>query len=461
MPGEKVDDHAVVIRGIRFVFCHMVECDTVSEGVLTQRSESLPDMPEKLFLSLDSSHLACEIGRAVQNVCYAAPGILKEPAEALAECARKIGPEMITVCLDFDERVMRMGYGTLDAVEVLRDAGVEVRTVAGLRTGLVVIDDTGYIFTPNALYLEADKRSDTALNAMRLSEEQVKEALARLSPGAKAIAVAMARTDEERERIREQAVEMPSEKVEDANFANVQKRLAEAPPANFDVARQVRVYSAYVQYVEIKLTGAAIQRHRFAIPPSIQKLGGSEELKDRLKTTFDLIERDGKLSSKELEDNLDEIRRNFTPSLGKVHGRVVLNAAKPHLEEKLKEFRGKLKAHQETVEKELQGKLDESRKQIIDYYVSKVIEDPPDGMRGQFPEIGEEEVRKWLDWELEPKFPKAENLLEKMQLDVNYKDVTFETLNREEFIGAIKKAFPLTNWDKAYSDYLAARESKD
>ena len=232
-----------------------------------------------------------KITRAVQNVSYAAPGILKEPAEALAARARKIGPEMITVCLDFDERVMRMGFGTLDAVKVLRDAGIEIRTISGLRTGLIVIDDTGYIFTPNALYLEADKRPDTAKNAMRLSEEQVKEALARLSPSAKVIAIAMAKTDEERERIRELAVEMPSEKVEDADFECVQKRLEEAPPANFDVVRQVRVYSAYMQYVEIKLTGAAIQRHRLAIPLSIQRLGGSEDLEGRLKTTFDLIQK--------------------------------------------------------------------------------------------------------------------------------------------------------------------------
>ena len=66
----------------------------------------MTDMPENLFLSLDSSQLARKITRAVQNVCYAAPGILKEPAEVLAARARKIGPEMITVCLDFDERVM-------------------------------------------------------------------------------------------------------------------------------------------------------------------------------------------------------------------------------------------------------------------------------------------------------------------------------------------------------------------
>ena len=48
-----------------------------------------------------------------------------------------------------------------------------------------------------------------------------------------------------------------------------------------------------------------------------------------------------------------------------------------------------------------------------------------------------------------------------MQLDVNYKDVTFETLNCKEFIDAIKEAFPFIDWDQAYSDFLAAGESKD
>ena len=48
-----------------------------------------------------------------------------------------------------------------------------------------------------------------------------------------------------------------------------------------------------------------------------------------------------------------------------------------------------------------------------------------------------------------------------MQLDVNNKDVTFETLNCKEFIDAIIEVFPHIDWDKAYSDYLAAVESKD
>ena len=417
-------------------------------------------MSEPLFLSVDSERLAHEIARAEETVCYAAPGILPQPAEALAALAQKISPPQITVCLDFDERVMRMGFGTLGAVQTLRDVGIEVRSAPGLRTGLIVIDAAGYIFTPTALYLEADERSDMAPNAMRLSGDQITEALARLSPDAKAIAVTLAKSEEERERIREQTVEVPSERVEDSDFKAVEQRLEEAPPARFDVVRQVRVFNAYLQYVELNLTGAAIQRHRLAIPSSIQKLGAAKDLEGRLKTTFDLMEKDGRLSSKALENSLNEIRKNFTPSLGKNHGRVVRKAAKPYLEGRLTEFRGKLKAHQENVGKDLQGQLDESRNQIVNYYVPIVVANPPDAMRGQFPKFEEPEATAWLERELDRVFPKAEALVKKMQLEVRYKDVTFETLNRDDFLASVKKAFPDIDWDKAYAEFRAAGERK-
>lgn len=415
-------------------------------------------MTGALFCSLDSTAIASLIRAAEHSVCYAAPGIQAEPAEAMAEVAGRIGADLITVCLDFDERVMRMGFGEFPAVKMLRNAGITVSSSPGLRTGLVIVDHQGYIFTPTALYLEAEDRPADAPNALRLSKEQVSEALTRLSPAAKAIAIAFARTDEERDHIRDQAVEVPSAPVAEAAFEEVERRLTEAPPARFDVARQVRVFSAYLQYVELNLTGAAIQRHRLTIPPSIQKLGGARDLEGRLRTTFDLIEKGGKLSSKQLENSLTEIRKNFTPSLGKDHGRVVLKAAKPHLEERLKAFQASLQKHQETVKSELQGQLNESRKQIIAYYVPIVVANPPDAMRGQFLEFGETEATAWLERELDRVFPKAEALIEKMQLDVRYKDVTFETLNRDDFLDAIKSAFPLVDWDKAHDEFRAAGE---
>lgn len=413
-----------------------------------------------LFCTLKATDMARLVRSARHAVCYAAPGIQPAVAQAMVDASQRLGAEMLTVCLDFDDQVMRMGYGEIDAVKLLRNAGIHVNSVPGLRTALVIADHAGFVFTPTALYLEAEPIGSDATNAIRMSEEQIAEALARLSPAAKAIAVAQAKTPVEKERIEALPLDVGSARVTDERFAKVNASLEQAPPTSFDLARQVRVFQPYLQYVELSLTGAAIQRHRVAIPPSIQKLGGSKELEDRLRTTFDLIESGSNLSSEPLEKALSEIRKNFTRSLGKNHGRVVLNAAKPHLLTRLESFRAKLKAHQEGVATELEQHLDKSHNQIVDYYLPRVVESPPDALLGQLLRASpsEEEARRWLNAELEGAFPSAESLIQEMKLEVFFKDVTFETLDHEDFLDSVKKAFPDVDWEKAYQEFLAAGE---
>jgi hypothetical protein len=47
-----------------------------------------------------------------------------------------------------------------------------------------------------------------------------------------------------------------------------------------------------------------------------------------------------------------------------------------------------------------------------------------------------------------------------MTLEVTFKDVTFETLNRPDFLESVKEAFPSVDWDKAYNEFRAAGESE-
>jgi len=96
-----------------------------------------------------------------------------------------------------------------------------VHSTPGLRTGFLIVDDGGYIFTPPALYLEADQHNTEAPNALCLSRDQVTEALARFSPAAKTIAMALAKSPEQRERIRDQAVEVRSHEVTETELTLV------------------------------------------------------------------------------------------------------------------------------------------------------------------------------------------------------------------------------------------------
>lgn len=417
--------------------------------------------PDALFCPLTPLRIAELVRSAQQAVCYAGPGIRLDLAQVMVEVAKRLGNEMLTVSLDFDERVMRMGYGDVGAVKLLLDAGIAVQSSPGLRTALVVVDNAGYIFTPTALYLEAEPADGAASNAVRMSGEQVAQALARLSPAAKTIAIAQAKTPEAKQRIEALTVDVVSAPITPEKLAEVTVSLETAPPVRFDLARQVRVFEPYLQYVELSLTGAAIQRHRMAIPEKIQKLGGSKELESRLRTTFELIEKGSKLSSKPLEDALNEIRKNFTPSLGKDHGRVVLKAAKPHLVTRLEEFRVKLEAHQKAVAGELQKHLDTSREQIVAYYLPRVMEAKPDALLGQSlnGQVSEAAAKGWLNGELDKVFPSAESLIQEMKLEERYKDVTFETLNRDDFLDSVKNAFPGVDWEKAYREFQAAGQS--
>ncbi len=115
---------------------------------------------DTLFCHLSSDRIADLIRPAGGLVCYAGPGIQMEPAKAMVEVANRIGPELVTVSLDFDERVMRMGYGDVEAVRMLRDANIVINNASGLRSALIIVDGEGYTFTPTPLYLEAESGSD-------------------------------------------------------------------------------------------------------------------------------------------------------------------------------------------------------------------------------------------------------------------------------------------------------------
>lgn len=417
--------------------------------------------PDTVFSALSSGRIAKLIRSATTRVVYAAPGIQDLPAAALVELTQGLFLPYLTVSLDFDERTLRMGYGSLDAVDMLRKAEIGLTHSPGFRSGILIVDERGWVFTPVAHYLEDEPHSDETPNAIELSPAQVEAFAIRFCPATRDEAMCAETDPEAAMEIAHLPHELGINTVCDSHFEEVKEAIQTAPPVKFDVVRQVRVFEPYLQYVEMKLTGAAIQKHKVRIPPVIQKLGSSKDLEGRLRTTFDLIERKSSLSSKSLEDDLNEIRNNLTPSLGKNHGRAVLKNAKPRLMQRIAELRTKLEAHQDTIRKTLEGHLKESRKQVVEYYLPLAEKNPPDEVVGQSlsGEVTKTHLRNWLDRRLTNAFPDAAEMIQKMTLEVSFKDVTFETLNRPDFLESVKTAFPDPDWDKAYRDFLAAGET--
>jgi hypothetical protein len=417
---------------------------------------------DQFFTQIDSEELSVIIDNATESVILAVPGIQCEVAEPLIAAASRLGKEMVIVCLDVNEQAMRLGYGDIKAVESLQENNMVIQHIDHLRFALIIADGQGYSFTPTALYLESEATSTLGFNAIKLTTEQIKEATVRLSPAAKAIAIATCNNEAQRNALEQVQPCMPNNPIDDDSINQISESLKQTPPVEFDVSRQVRVYSSYLQYVEVHMTGAAIQRQKVTMPKVLQPLGKDQKkMEGRLKTTFDLLGKDNKLSSKSLEIQLKELRDSFTPSLGRKHGRVMLKSNRVFFDKLIEEFKKQLEQHAKVVEESLQISIEESLEEIALYYLPLVKSKPPVQMLGQIGvhNTDDETILNWVKSELIAVFPSAEKMISKMELSVVYKDVTFENLNEDTFLDSVRKAFPSVNWNKAHSEYLAASES--
>lgn len=420
-----------------------------------------------LFTAISDEKMSCLIAGANRRVILAVPAVREKSAQAIIDAISRLGQDSVGIVLDCDEEVFRLGLGDVIGTQKLHDAGCCIRQSSGLRVGVLVCDDQAWVFAPTALYVQSETHSDETPNAIMLKSADVERIVASIVPPLVSV-----KSDPEAQ-IEHQAVilqEIESAVVEvgsvelDAELLNTTNEALEiAPPIAFDVARQVRVFEPYIQYVEISLRGCAIQRQRLELPKSIQGIAETE-LDDRLHTSFDLIEKSSKVSSAKLDKQLKEIRDNLTRALGKPWGRIILKSVRRLFDERIAEFNANLALHREAVKTELSDALNSSKEQLLEYYQPFIVANPPDALRGQLvtaEAVSDEQAREWLDRQLDSVFPSPESLVSEMMLDVQFRDVTFETLNEDGFYAKLKKAYPSVDWDKPFDEFNAAKEKDE
>lgn len=402
--------------------------------------------------------MATLIDGAKRRVAIALPAMRQGTANALQNAIVRLGRESVGVIMDCAEEVFRLGYGDIEALKGLRKAGCVVRQCSGLRVGVLVCDEQAWVFTPTALYVQAETQSDETPNAVSLRASDVERIVSRMVPGQQPSSEAELFSDEAKEIVLA-GIEIGHEEIPNQVLEQTQKALEQAPPIAFDIARQVRVFEPYIQYVEISLHGCAIQRRRIEVPKSFQGLAPNAEMTSRLRTTFDLIETSSDVSSKRLEDDLDAIRDDFTKALGKPWGRVLLRAKRPLFDKRIDEFKEKLGEHKKSVKERLANILEHSREQLIEYFLPLVERTPPDGLLGQIttPKPNKDQIRTWLENELSHVFPTPSDLIAEMILDVQFRDVTYETLKEDGFAAKLRESYPHVEWDKPFTEFDAAR----
>lgn len=395
---------------------------------------------------IDGPTLGRMILEAKKRVLICAPGFADDVAAALINCQKHLGSRWVQLIVDGSDQAARLGYGHFDAIEQLVAEGVTVRVEPGIRLGIAIIDDRGWCFASPPLLVDATMEWAPAPNAIRMTVDQISITVQTLAP--------MWLDTNQKDRMPEIGRSIADSETIQATQVSLQNN----PPQKFDIARKVTVFNAFVEFVELELLGTQLNRQRIALPNELLLAISDVATRDRLTASFQLISPESGLAKRaaELRRTVDEIRKTHTRSIGQL-GSVCLKANRQHLVRAVNQAREAVNQFREDAEKQLQDEIDSSRQQLVKSIVPGLLKKPSEDLRlGVVGEPTNEQVMRWVDAKLEKALPKPHQMIGEMQILLTFKSVTYETLIDSDFQSAVRKAFPLIDFDKPFKEFSAA-----
>lgn len=369
------------------------------------------------------------IRSAKRRLVVLTPAISMPVAKAIAERWSALGKDAVTVVLDVDPEVYRLGYGDIKALELLEPVaatlGVMVNRHKGIRVGMVIADDRTLVYSPTPQLIEAGPRAPDAPNAIMLGAPppQVERELGAGPEGVK------------ERRIGE-------DKATKAEIQAVSQDLNQNPPQKFDVARTMRVFNSLIEFVEFELTGTMLERHKASLPAELMGLANDKATRDLIDAQFRLIDKDSKISGAKLQESKQAIMDEFLTPLPKF-GQVILRAKKKEFETRIEAFEKEVAAFAKQVQNDLESEMKANRERIIEVLLPTVRRSVPAHWKKQISgEVNDAQLRTLLDRALAKAFGGAEKHIKAMKVRVVFKGVTFESLTDPEFVDVAKDRLP-------------------
>ena len=202
---------------------------------------------ERTFTAATDAAIISMIKNARRRLVVIAPALSSDVADALAARFEDLENLDIRVIVDADAEVYRLGFGEHKALKVIRKAAsqnqLDLREQPGVRIGVIISDDDTMVFAPISKNIEAGSDTVEKPNAIVL-RGTASQSLARAA-GA------------------QQADDSPAGEIGNAALNPEKVRAMQAdlernPPAKFDIARRLQVFSSRIVYVEFEIRNFAL-----------------------------------------------------------------------------------------------------------------------------------------------------------------------------------------------------------
>lgn len=413
----------------------------------------------KVFHQLNTEKM-CQLVRAAEKyVAFFGPALNQELAAALVKKHQLLGNQGVTLVLDYNETIFRLGYGVHEAIELLQENNVPIRKQDGLRISALLVDHQGWVLQLPPMAVE--DANAPFYNAIALQPEQVSE----LAQAMGANNAAGNRTTEDNLDVdaankppAQPAVEIGHTPLPTKEVEAVKKALDDNPPQAFDLQRQVRVYSSKIEFVEIELAGGRINQRTIKLPPKIRRsiFGDDEEVEKRLTASYRLLDGNNNEALKAINDQVDELRK-YTKVLSKRLGRVMLLSNKKDFEIMRDNILKNIEDWKKDAVEQLKAELEQSITALATASAPNVLDArAPDFLSDIVGDPTLEDAVDYVKKLLEKSVPEAEDLVAGIQLLCTFKSVTYEMLKDDkEFIESISKNFPKLH-DTLFSESDAA-----
>ena len=431
-----------------------------------------------MFVCMDEALIAQTVRDAKSRVVLCIPGFGDVVGAAVIEAYHRLPAGQLLIVVDGTDKAARLGYGHFDAVFQVLQAGVPMRLEQGLRLGVLVADEQGWCFATPPLLVDATMEQATAPNALALNPSQIQPTLSALgyvppTPKVEPPHAAAKKPEVADKAENATSTEAPtSAETDDLRTIGrvvatiealqpVQEKLRINPPQAFDVARKVQVFNSLVDFVEIEMTGTQLAHQKVSLPSKLLSVA-DDATRKRLTTSFSLISPQAKIAdkSKELRQVLDAIRKKYTHSVAP-YGVVALRTDREPLRQAIERVAAQVKAYSEEIKKELGKEIDNSRKQLVESFLPALVKKPPKDLEFELVYGGtdkpiKEQVRDWINDQLDKCFPAVDSLLQDMEVRLVIKSVTYEMLKEPKFQKLVRDAYPKMDWNKPFEEFSAA-----
>lgn len=402
------------------------------------------------------------IASARQRVIMIAPGVWPPLARAIAAAWERLGRDRVTVILDVDPEICRIGYGSLEGLSILQAAASAAGDVLaeepGVRICVVIVDQQTFVFSPTPRQLEAPP-------SVALSEgpPQPSSELPSQTPLQKSLPLSQSKANgivftQPPSMLESDLGAGPDgvsgrtlgmETLNEAKLKKVTEDLAKNPPKNFDLARAVNVYNARVQFVELKLGGCKLSEHTAQLPKHlIHVLKKNPALSRKIQNSIKLLDNedglvtDKALSQETLFRHRDKIHEQYLRPVKGV-GTVIERAKKAEFSKEVESLKAEVEKFAVSVEAKLAERFQQTAEQLADEILDEVLADFPERWRKKLgPHPDPQRVRWYVLEDLLKAFGTPAGKVGKMKAETVFKDVTYDMLNDPEFRVQMTEYFP-------------------